>query len=157
MSRRSFASAFAALALLWSGASFGAEPFATAGDAKAMLDRAMAALKANEAAALKQFNDEKNKQFRDRDLYVYCFNIADGKFTAFQNDMMIGVDIRELKLPPDDPIGKRAYDAVHDAPEGNVVAIEYSFPKPETKAAAIKQTLEARVGNQACGVTYFKS
>jgi cytochrome c len=157
MSRRSFASAFAALALLWSGASFGAEPFATAGDAKAMLDRAMAALKANEAAALKQFNDEKNKQFRDRDLYVYCFNIADGKFTAFQNDMMIGVDIRELKLPPDDPIGKRAYDAVHDAPEGNVVTIEYSFPKPGTKAAAIKQTLEARVGNQACGVTYFKS
>jgi hypothetical protein len=157
MSRRSFASAFAALALLWSGASFGAEPFATEGDAKAMLDRAMAALKANEAAALKQFNDEKNKQFRDRDLYVYCFNIADGKFTAFQNDMMIGVDIRELKLPPDDPIGKRAYDAVHDAPEGNVVTIEYSFPKPGTKAAAIKQTLEARVGNQACGVTYFKS
>ena len=157
MSRRSFASAFAALALLWSGASFGAEPFATAGDAKEMLDRAMAALKANEAAALKQFNDEKNKQFRDRDLYVYCFNIADGKFTAFQSDMMIGVDIRELKLPPDDPIGKRAYDAVHDAPEGNVVTIEYSFPKPGTKAAAIKQTLEARVGNQACGVTYFKS
>jgi cytochrome c len=157
MSRRSFASAFAALALLWSGASFGAEQFATAGDAKAMLDRAMAALKANEAAALKQFNDEKNKQFRDRDLYVYCFNIADGKFTAFQNDMMIGVDIRELKLPPDDPIGKRAYDAVHDAPEGNVVTIEYSFPKPGTKAAAIKQTLETRVGNQACGVTYFKS
>ena len=157
MSRRSFASAFAALALLWSGASFGAEPFATADDAKAMLDRAMAALKVNEAAALKQFNDEKNKQFRDRDLYVYCFNIADGKFTAFQNDMMIGVDIRELKLPPDDPIGKRAYDAVHDAPEGNVVTIEYSFPKPGTKAAAIKQTLEARVGNQACGVTYFKS
>ena len=156
MSRRSFASAFAALALLWSGASFGAEPFATAGDAKAMLDRAMAAMKANEATALKQFNDEKNKQFRDRDLYVYCFNIADGKFTAFQNDMMIGVDIRELKLPPDDPIGKRAYDAVHDAPEGNVVTIEYSFPKPGTKAAAIKQTLETRVGNQACGVTYFK-
>jgi hypothetical protein len=98
-----------------------------------------------------QFNDQKNKQFRDRDLYVYCFNIADGKFTAFQNDMMIGVDIRELKLPPDDPIGKRAYDAVHDVPEGNVVTIEYSFPKPGTKAAAIKQTLEARVGNQACG------
>lgn len=156
MSKRLFVAAFAALALLWSGASFSAEPFGSADDAKAMLDRAATALKVNEAAALKQFNDDKNKQFRDRDLYVYCFNVASGKFTAFQNDMMIGVDIRELKLPPDDPIGKRAYDAVHDAPEGNVVSIEYNFPKPGTKTQAAKQTLETRVGNQACGVTYFK-
>jgi hypothetical protein len=156
MSRRLFASAFAVLTLLWSGASFSAEQLATADDAKAMLDRAIAALKANEAAALKQFNDEKDKQFRDRDLFVYCFNVADGKFTAFQNNMMVGVDIRELKLPPDDPIGKRAYDAIHDAPEGNVVTIEYGFPKPGTKTPATKQTLQERVGDQACGVTYFK-
>ena len=156
MNTRLLASAFAMLALLWSSASFSAEQFASANDAKAMLDRAIAAMKANQAAALKQFNDDKDKQFRDRDLYVYCFNIADGKFTAFQNNMMVGVDIRELKLPPDDPIGKRAYDAVHDAPEGNVVTIEYSFPKPGTKTPATKQTLEARIGNQACGVTYFK-
>lgn len=156
MSRRSFASAFAVLALLWSGAGFGAEQLATADDAKAMLDHAIAALKADEAGALKQFNDEKNKQFRDRDLYVYCFSVADGKFTAFQNNMMLGVDVRELKLPPDDPIGKRAYDAVHDAPEGKVVTIEYNFPKPGTKTQAVKQTLEARIGDQACGITYFK-
>ena len=44
-----------------------------------MLERAIAALKANEAAALKAFNDEKNKDFRDRDLYVYCFSLPDGK------------------------------------------------------------------------------
>jgi hypothetical protein len=156
MSRRLFAFAFVASALLWNGASFGAEQFATGDEARAMFDRAIAALKSDEAAALKQFNDEKNKEFRDRDLYVYCFNTADGKFTAFQNNMMIGVDIRELKLPPDDPIGKRAYDAVHDAPEGNVVTIEYNFPKPGTKTPGVKQTLEARVGNQACGITYFK-
>jgi cytochrome c len=155
MSRSLFAFAFAVSVLL-SGASFGAEPFATGDEARAMLDRAIAALKSNEAAALKLFNDEKNKQFRDRDLYVYCFNTADGKFTAFQSDMMIGTDIRDLKLPPDDPIGKRAYDAVHDAPEGNVVSFEYQFPKPGTKTQATKETLEARVGKQACGVTYFK-
>jgi hypothetical protein len=35
-----------------------------------MLDRAVAALKANEAAALKAFNDEENKNFRDRDLSI---------------------------------------------------------------------------------------
>ena len=33
-----------------------------------MMERAIEALKANEGAALKAFNDEKNKEFRDRDL-----------------------------------------------------------------------------------------
>jgi cytochrome c len=156
MSRISFAWACLIFALTSSGASLGAEQFASGDEARAMLDRAVAALKANQAAALKQFNDEKNKEFRDRDLYVFCFNVASGAFTAFQSAMMLGTDIRELKLPPDDPIGKRAYDAVRDAPEGNIVSIEYSFPKPGTKTPATKQSLEARVGDQACGVTYFK-
>jgi hypothetical protein len=144
------------LALLSGGASFAADQFATPDQARALFDRAIAALKTNQAAALKQFNDEKDKQFRDRDLYIFCFNVDDGRFTAFQNNMMKGVDIRELKLPPDDPIGKRAYDAVHDAPEGNIVSVEYSFFRPGTKTQATKQTLETRIGNQACGVTFFK-
>ncbi len=121
-----------------------------------MLDHAVAALKENQAAALKAFNDEKNKQFRDRDLYIYCFNVDDGKFTAYQSAMLLGVNVRELKLPPDDPVGQRAYDAVHNAPEGDYVALEYQMPKPGTKQPATKQFLETRIGNQGCGVTYFK-
>jgi cytochrome c len=151
-----FATALALSALLPAEMARAADQFASPDQAKALFGRAIAALKANQATALKTFNDEKDKQFRDRDLYVYCFNVGDGKFTAFQNNIMIGVDIRELKIPPDDPIGKRAYDTVHDAPEGNIVAVEYNFPKPGTKAPATKQTLEARIGSQACGVTYFK-
>jgi cytochrome c len=158
MSRSSiaFATALALSALLPAQMARAADQFASPDQAKALFDRAIAALKANEATALKTFNDEKDKQFRDRDLYVYCFNVGDGKFTAFQNNMMVGVDVRELKIPPDDPIGQRAYDAVHDAPEGNIVTVEYNFPKPGTKEPAIKQSLEARIGTQACGVTYFK-
>ena len=68
MSRRWLASALSALAVLWSGALPGAEPFGTADDAKAMLERAVEALKAHQAAALKAFNDEKNKQFHDLSL-----------------------------------------------------------------------------------------
>jgi hypothetical protein len=145
-----------AAALLWAGAACGAQQFGTADEARAMLERAVAALKDNQAAALKAFNDEKNKQFRENDLYVYCFNVNDGKFTAYASPMLLGVNIRELKLPPDDPVGQRAYDAIHDAPEGEYVTLEYKFPKPGTKEQAIKQFLETRVGDQACGVTYFK-
>ena len=117
-----------------------------------MLDRAVAALKANEAAALKAFNDEKNKNFRDR---IFCFSLPDGNFTAYQTPLMLGSDVRELKLEKD-AIGQRAYDVVAGAAEGDVVSIDYSFPKPGMKAPATKQSLETRVGNHACGVTYFK-
>jgi hypothetical protein len=32
-----------------------------------------------------------------------------------------------------------------------------NFPKPGTKVPAPKETLEARVGKQACGINYFKT
>ena len=107
MTRSLCASALLASALLTSVAVLGAEQFATAEEARAMLDRAVAALKANEDAALKAFNDEKNKNFRDRDLFVFCFSLPDGNFTAYQSPLMVGTDVRELKLEKD-PIGQRA-------------------------------------------------
>ena len=81
----------------------GAQQSGTA--AEAMLDRAIAALKANEATALSEFNDKSNKQFHDRDLYVYCCNMSDGKFTAHPNPALMGTDVRALKVK-DDPLGQ---------------------------------------------------
>jgi hypothetical protein len=144
-----------ASALLMDGAALGAGQFASAEEARAMLDRAVTALKANEATALKAFNDEKNKSFRDRDLYIFCFSLPDGKFTAYQSPLMLGTDVRELMLDKD-PIGQRAYDAVAKTAEGDIVSIDYSFPKPGSKQPATKRSLQTRVGNQACGVSYFK-
>jgi hypothetical protein len=143
------------MVLLWGGASLSAE-LAPAEDARAMLDRAIAALKADEAAALKAFNDEKNKQFHDRDLYVFCFSLPDGDFTAYISPVLIGTSVRDLKLPSKDPIGQRAYDAIAKAPEGDVVTVDFDFPKPGTKQYVPKQSLETRVGSQACGVSYYK-
>jgi len=95
-----------------------AQQFGTAQEARAMLDRAIAALKSNEAAALSEFNDQDNKQFHDHDLYVFCFNMSDGKITAYSSTALLGVDIRTLTLK-DDPIGQRAYDAVQNSSEGS--------------------------------------
>jgi hypothetical protein len=157
MSIRTIASACAGVVLTWSAASFAEQQLASPADGRAMLERAIAALKANEAAALKAFNDEKNKDFRDRDLYVYCFSLPDGNFTAYQSPVMIGTNVKDLKVPPNNPVGQRAYDAVAKAAEGEIVSFTYDFPKPGTKVLAPKETLEARVGKQACGVTYFKA
>jgi len=154
---RTLASACGALVLAWSAESVAEPKLAAPSDGKAMLERAIAALKADEAAALKAFNDEKNKDFRDRDLYVFCFSLPDGNITAYQSPVMIGTNVKELKLPPNNPVGQHAYDAVANAAEGEIVSFTYDFPKPGTKAPGLKEALEARVGKQACGLSYFKT
>lgn len=158
MSRNLFACALAVSAVFAfaDGATFAADQFGTPAEARTMLEQAITALKDNPAAALKSFNDEKNKQFRSKDLYIFCFKLNDGKFTAYQSPMLLNVDIRELKLPPDDPVGQRAYDVVKNAKDGDYVTAQYKFPKPGTKAPVDKEFLETRVGDQACGITYFK-
>ena len=146
------ACAFATLFLILTAASALAQSFGSAEEARAMLDRAVAALKSDEAKALREFNDADNKEFHDRDLYVSCFNIADGNFTAAPS-AMLGTDIRTFKVG-DDPIGQRAFDAVQGTPEGNVVTMDFNFPK--AGKPAVKQSLESRVGNQGCGVSFYK-
>lgn len=143
------------LGVPWNHELLAGEPLGTAEQARAMLDRAVTALKVDQHAALAEFNDPHNKHFRDRDLFVYCFNTADGKFTAYELPGLIGADIRQFKLY-NEPMGQRSYDVVHDAPEGTVVTVDYRMPKPGETQPSSKQALETRIGDQACGVSYFK-
>ena len=152
MRKMILASALAAAALLWGAALASAQQFGTATEARAMLDRAVTELKANEAAAVAKFNDKDNKQFRDRDLYVFCFNTSDGKFTAHPNPALMSTDVRALKMR-DDPLGQRLFDQVK---EGTVTTVSYSFPKPGTTDPAPKESYITRVGGQGCGVGYYK-
>jgi cytochrome c len=140
------------VALIGSTLSGLAEQFGTAAEARAMLDRAVAELKSNEAAALAKFNDKENKQFRDRDLYVFCFNVSDGKFTAHPNPTIMGTDVRALKVK-DDPLGQRLFDQVK---EGTVTTVDYNFPKPGTTEPVSKESYIIRIGGQGCGVGYYK-
>ena len=141
--------------LLWTVASVSAQQLGTAEQARAMLDRAISALKSNEATALSEFNDPNNKQFHERDLYVFCYDMSDGKITAYESPELLNIDVRTLALK-DDPIGQRTYEAAQNAPEGSIVTIEYKLPKPGTTEPVPKQTVEMRIGHQSCGVTYYK-
>ena len=154
MGKSLWSSVVAALALSFA-ASASDQQLASAEEAKAMLDRVVGALKADAAKALSAFNDPSDKQFHDRDLFVSCFTIADGKITAYSSPALLGVDIRTLALK-DDPIGQRAYDAVHNVPEGEFASIDYNLPKPGTTVPVPKRSLQVRVGDQACAVAYFK-
>src|SRR6266571_1433199 len=57
-------------------AKFGSEQ-----EAKAMLEKAVVALKDDKAKALAMFNKGEGG-FKDRDLYVFCANASDGVLTA---------------------------------------------------------------------------
>jgi hypothetical protein len=120
-----------------------------------MFDRAVAALKTNKAAALSEFNDKNNNKFHDRDLSVFCYNMSDGKFTAHLNPALFVTDVRSLRFK-DDPFGQRGYDALSGSPEGTVTSLDYDFPKPGTSEPVPKRSFIIRVGDQGCGVGYYK-
>ena len=58
--------------------------YGTPEEAQAMLTRAIGAVKADKTAAINRFNHN-DPSFRDRDLFVFCFNSRDGKLTAHED------------------------------------------------------------------------
>lgn len=155
MSRSMFVSAVAALTLLWSAGLTSAQPLGTAKGARAMIQRAVAALKANQATALAEFNDKDNEQFHYRDLYVFCINMSDGKFTAQENPALLGTDSRAFKFDGD-PFGQRVYDAIKSAPEGRIISVGYTAPRPGTTQPVPKVSFVVRIDGQGCGVGYYR-
>ena len=155
MKKRILTAALATAALSWSVGLVSAQSSGTATEARAMLDSAVAALKANEPTALAAFNDKSNTKFHDRDLYVFCYDMTDGKFTAHANPATVGTDVRALKAK-DDPLGQRIFDTINKSSGGSVLTVDYNFPKPGTTAPVPKQSFVTKVGNQGCGVGYYK-
>jgi hypothetical protein len=141
----------AVLAISLSNAATAQAQFGTAAEAKAMLEKAIAALKANPAKAIEDFNNPAGG-FRDRDLYVFCAG-SDGKFTAHVNPALKGTDIKALV----DKSGKRlGEEIVKTAAEGKIAEVEYMFPRPGQTEPVQKVSYVTKVGDQVCGVGYYK-
>ena len=99
MLRALMIAAASAAVLALSPTAFAQETGGTADEAKAMLMKAVAAVKADKAKALETFNKGEGG-FLDRDLYVFCARVGDGKFVAIGNNnakQLIGTDVRSLK------------------------------------------------------------
>jgi signal transduction histidine kinase len=130
--------------------------FGTADEAKAMLLKAVAAVKADKEVALAMFNKGEGG-FRDRDLYPFCFRLADGKYVANPAlAVTAGTNTHTLKDPTGKVFGEELY-AGAEKPEGQVTEVNYMFPKPGTTAPAVsKVSFVTRVGDLGCGVGYYK-
>jgi signal transduction histidine kinase len=130
----------------------------TAEQAKAMLLKAVAAVKADKAKALDEFNKGEGG-FLQGDLYVFCANASDGKIVALANPnakQLIGQDQRTLKDPTGKPFGEELYAAAQK-PEGQISEVSYMFPRPGPDPKAVpKVSLVTRVDDLGCGVGYYK-
>ena len=149
--------ALTAAVLMFAPAAF-AQQTGTADEAKAMLMKAAAAVKADKAKALDMFNKGEGG-FRDRDLYVFCANVSDGKTVALGNPnakQLLGLDTRTLKDATGKPFGVELY-AAYQKPEGEITEVSYMFPRPGAdKTPVPKVSLATRVGDLGCGVGYYK-
>jgi hypothetical protein len=126
--------------------------FGSAAEAKAMLEKAVTAIKADKAKALDMFN-KGAAGFVDRDLYVFCFDAKTGIFDAHVVKSLLGTDIRAIKEKDGSPLGQKIFDAVK---EGAITTVSYNFPRPGGTDPWPKESYVTAVGNQARGVGYYK-
>lgn len=130
----------------------------TTAEAKAMLEKAVAAVKADKAKAIDMFNKGEGG-FLDRDLYPFCFNVSDGKLVAVGNPNakhLIGQDSRTFKDSTGKVYGVENYAAAQK-PEGQITETSsYLFPKMGSDTLAPKVSFVTRVGDLGCGVGYYK-
>jgi signal transduction histidine kinase len=158
MIRRLMIGAVSTAALTLSAAAFAQQgQFGTAQEARAMLNKAVAAVKADKTKALDMFNSGEGG-FLDRDLYPFCFNASDGKFVAVGPNakQLLGTDIRALKDPTGKVYGLELYAAAQK-PQGQITEVSYMFTRPGAdKTPVPKVTFVTQAGDLGCGVGHYK-
>ncbi|MBF0212592.1 MAG: cache domain-containing protein [Magnetococcales bacterium] len=148
MNRTLFAGTLLAM-MIGMGASANAAEFGTADEAKAMLEKAVAAVKADKAKALEMFTKGEGG-FKDRDLYPGCGDPA-GVFSAHPS--LVGKSLKELKDKTGKALGAEMYAVAQD---GKISEVSYMWPRPGTTDPVQKVSFVTKVGDQVCYVGYYK-
>ena len=141
----------AAFALLLSAGAMAADPEDTAAAARAMLDRAVAAMRADEPKAIAAFNSGAGG-FHQGDLYVFCAR-NNGRVDAHIDPAQIGRNIQDIYDIDGVAFGR---EMMAVAREGQVIAVDYMWQRPTTHQPAQKVTFVTRVAGHVCGVGYYK-
>jgi signal transduction histidine kinase len=123
--------------------------FGTAEEAKAMLEKAVVAIKANKSVALAQFVKGEGG-FKDRDLYPFCGG-PDGNFTAHPS--LVGKSLKGLKDKAGKALGEEIYAT---AKEGAISEVSYMWPRPGSTEPVQKVSFVTKVSDQVCAVGYYK-
>ena len=147
-----FAIGQAAVLILFTSTSLPAAQakYGTEKEARAMLERAVAAMKQNKEKALEMFNKGEGG-FKDRDLYVFCANASDGVLTA--HPYLRGEHLQDIVGKKGFPLGKAIMET---ATEGKILEVTYFWPRPGSDTPLEKHSFYTKVVGQNCGVGYYK-
>jgi hypothetical protein len=145
-----FAAALAGVTTVVSGSWVDAA--GTREEAQAMLERALAALKEDQAAALASFTAGA-PGFKDGDLYVFCVT-PEGVVTANGGHPdHIGLNTKDEI----DATGKNIGNAILAAAEPDEInTATYMYPRAGSPEPALKNALIGQVEDQICGVGYYE-
>lgn len=151
MLRLSIFSATAIAALALSAPTFSQAQFGTAAEAKAMLEKAVTAVKADKAKALDAMQ-KGDAGMKDRDLYAFCANAGDGVISA--HPTLKGQKISAIKDKNGKALGE---EMMKVATEGKISEVSYVWPRPGTDPTPVaKVTYVTKAADQICGVGYYK-
>ena len=121
-------------------------------EARDLLGRAAAALRADPKEALAAFNNPSSR-FTHYDLYVFVVGINDGKFYAMgANPGLVGLDVKDLKDAAGKPIIQDMIAIVKDKGTG---VYDYVWRNPANNKVEPKHSYIERVDDYLIGVGYY--
>lgn len=138
-----------AFALLITAGSAMAADLGTPDEAKAMLEETVVEMKADPAGTIAKINAG---EMKNKDLYPFCGG-PDGMVTAHPSAKVRTMSLKDLKDKKGKPFGAEMYDK---AKAGEIAEVSYMWPRPGGTEPVEKVTFVTMVGDQVCGVGYYK-
>ena len=140
--------------LLMPSAGFASADKGTADEAKAMVEKAAALLKdAGAEKAFAAFNDPANKDFHDRDLYIFVRSMDGNTVAHGANKGMIGHTSLDLKDADGKLYNKEMIDIATSKGSGWV---DYRWPNPISHKIEPKSSFVEKVGDYVIGAGFYK-
>jgi len=148
MNRHTFLRAACLLALVPAARLAIASDRASAPEAEALVKKAAAYIKAN--GAEKAYDEFTNgKGFKDRDLYIFVYDLSGKCLAHGANAKLVGKDLIGLKDPDGKPLVKMLIDVAKDKGQGWTEAVK--FRNPVTEKIQTRVNYIQRVGETAVG------
>ncbi|HXP76729.1 MAG TPA: cache domain-containing protein [Stellaceae bacterium] len=126
----------------------------TADEAKAMVEKAAALLKdSGPDKAFAAFDDPANKDFHDRDLYIFVRSMDGNTVAHGANKGMIGHTNLDLKDADGKPYNKEMIDLASSKGSGWV---DYRWVNPVSHKIEPKSSFIVKVGDYVVGAGFYK-
>ncbi len=127
-----------------------ADKYSSPAEAKALLEKVVTDMKANQAGTVEKIN---KGEYKKDDLYPFCGG-PDGKYTAQgANASMVGQSLKDLKDKAGKAVGEEFYK---EAQPGKFAEVSYMWPRPGETEPVQKVSYVTKIGDQVCGVGYYK-